>query len=181
MDVTALKTLSARPDDELVREVLAGKCEAYADLVRRYERIVHAAAWAIVRNHHAAQDVAQETFIKAHRGLASLRRPKTFGPWLITIARRTATDLARGKKHPIPVPDLPDVPSPEESAETDSAFVLSALERLPDHEQQVLLLRYFDELPVAGIAALLGSSVGTITKRLSRGLSHLREQLKETP
>jgi RNA polymerase sigma-70 factor (ECF subfamily) len=53
--------------------------------------------------------------------------------------------------------------------------------RLPDHEQQVILLRYFEDLSVADIATQLGSPIGTVTKRLSRGLSRLRDRLKEMP
>ena len=77
------------------------------------------------------------------------------------------------------VPTLPDTPSIEVPAEEDAAQVLAELARLPDHEQQVLLLRYFDDLPVADIAAFLRRPIGTVTKQLSRALTRLRDRLKE--
>jgi RNA polymerase sigma-70 factor, ECF subfamily len=172
---------SVQPDDHLIREVLAGRRDAYADLVRRYERHVHAAAWAILRDHQAAEDVTQETFIKAYNKLSTLRTARRFGPWLLTIVRRTATDRARTKNRLVLVAALPDMPSLDAPAEEDAALVLLALARIPDREQQVLLLRYFDGLAVADIAALLGCPVGTVTKQLSRAVARLRDRLKEIP
>jgi RNA polymerase sigma factor (sigma-70 family) len=63
----------------------------------------------------------------------------------------------------------------------DAARILSALAHIPDHEQQVLLLRYFDDLAVADIAARLGCAVGTVTKKISRALTRLRDHLQERP
>jgi RNA polymerase sigma factor (sigma-70 family) len=76
---------------------------------------------------------------------------------------------------------MADAPSLGVTPEEDSASLLAALARLPARQQQVLLLRYFEDLPVAEIANRLGSPVGTVTKQLSRGLLRLREQLKEKP
>jgi RNA polymerase sigma-70 factor (ECF subfamily) len=167
-------------DGDLIDEVLAGNRGAYADLVRRYERHVHAAAWGVLRDHHTAQDVTQETFIKAYEKLGALRKRHTFGVWILKIARRRAIDLARGKKRFVFVSVMPDIPTPEVFAKEDAARILAAMARLPEREQQVLLFRYFNDLSMADIAATLGRPVGTITKRLSRALVRLRDRLKET-
>jgi RNA polymerase sigma-70 factor (ECF subfamily) len=180
MDMQSFEDHSEQPDDHLIRAVLAGNRDAYADLVRRYGRQVHAAAWAILRNHQAAEDLTQETFIKAYDKLTTLRAPGGFGPWLLTIVRRKATDCARRKRRLVFVPTVPDMQWLDVPAEEDAALVLSALARIPDREQQVVLLRYFDDLAVADIAALLGRPVGTVTKQLSRALTRLRNLLKET-
>jgi RNA polymerase sigma-70 factor, ECF subfamily len=181
MDVTSVESHSLQPDDHLIREVLAGRRDAYADLVRRYERHAHVAAWTILRDHQAAEDVTQESFVKAYYKLNALRTPGTFGAWLLTIVRRTAADYARSKKRLVFVPSLPDRPLLDLPDEDEAAFLLSALARIPDREQQVLLLRYFDGLAVADIAARLSRPVGTVTKQLSRAVAHLRERLKEIP
>jgi RNA polymerase sigma-70 factor (ECF subfamily) len=170
-----------RSDDQLIREVLAGQRDAYAVLVQRYERHLHAAAWAILRDHHAAEDVTQETLIKAYSKLSTLRRGRSFGPWLLAIVRRGATDRARSKSRRILVAVPPEMPSVEAPAEEDAALVLSALGRIPEREQQVLLLRYFDGLAVAGIATRLGCPVGTVTKRITRALGRLRDRVREMP
>ena len=90
---------------------------------------------------------------------------------------------ARGKKSPrirssISLIRLRSIRPPK--MEDDAALILSAPRGIPDREQQVLLLRYFDDLAVADIAALLGCPVGTVTKQLSRALARLRDRLKET-
>ena len=175
------QTRTERSDDDLVREVLTGNREAYADLVRRYERQVHAVVWAIVRNHQIAEDMAQEAFIKAYGKLATLREQGKFGAWLLLIARRTATDFVRNKDRLVIVPTVREIPASPSPAEEDATVVLSALTRIPDREQQVLFLRYFDDLAVADIAHILGCPVGTVTKSISRALSRLRDYLKEKP
>jgi RNA polymerase sigma-70 factor (ECF subfamily) len=176
-----LEVQIAPSDEQLIRQILAGDRDAYAKLVRRYERHAHAAAWMILRDHHAAQDVTQDAFVKAYRQLGELRTPPTFGIWLLTIVRRTAIDAVRGRQRLTFVPQVPDSPTPTSPAEADAAAILAAATKLPDHEQQVLLLRYFDNLSVADIAVRLGRPVGTVTKQLSRALSRLRGLLEETP
>lgn len=179
--MASLESQSVQSDEHLIGEVLAGRRDAYADLVRRYEGHVHAAAWTILRDHQAAEDATQESFVKAYCNLATLRTPRTFAPWLLTIVRRTATDLARNKNRLALVRALPETQSVDSPEDEDAALVLSALAHIPDHEQQVLLLRYFDDLAVADIAARLDCAVGTITKRISRALTRLRDRLKERP
>jgi RNA polymerase sigma-70 factor (ECF subfamily) len=78
------------------------------------------------------------------------------------------------------VPTVPEMPTFDAPAEEDAAAILAAVARLRTHEQQVLLLRYVDGLAVADIAVRLGRPVGTVTKQLSRALSHLRKHFKET-
>ncbi len=100
MVVTYLETNSVQPDHLLVNEVLAGQRDVYAHIVHRYERHDHAAAWAILGDHQTTEDVTQETFVKAYNKLNTLR----FSLRLMTIARRTATDLARSRSRLILVP-----------------------------------------------------------------------------
>ena len=77
-------------DAQLVQEILTGHKEAFALLVRRYERSVRAAALSIVKKPHVADDIAQEAFVRVWQQLPTLRNPKVFGPWLMKITRRCA-------------------------------------------------------------------------------------------
>jgi RNA polymerase sigma-70 factor, ECF subfamily len=167
-----------KSDDSLIGDVLAGGREAYSELVRRYERQVHAVAWSVLRDHHAAEDVTQESFIKAFCKLSTLRAPGKFGDWLLSIARRRAIDLARGERLVIPGNAMADIASFDRSSDEDAAYVLAEVARLPSHEQQVVMFRYFDGLSVMDIASILSRPVGTITKQLSRALARLRDRLK---
>ncbi|HIJ74578.1 MAG TPA: RNA polymerase sigma factor [Candidatus Hydrogenedentes bacterium] len=82
-------------DRRLIRQVLAGRRESFGVLVERYLHVVHALAYAQTGNHADAEDVVQETFIKAFQSLSSLRDTGRFPAWLTTIARRICYGLQR--------------------------------------------------------------------------------------
>jgi RNA polymerase sigma-70 factor (ECF subfamily) len=84
-------------DDEIVEAVLDGQRGAFAALVARYERAVRAVALHVVGDVHTAHDVTQDAFVKAYENLGRLRRGASFGPWLLTIARRVALDAVRSR------------------------------------------------------------------------------------
>ena len=120
-------------DAALVKSTLAGDRASYAELVRRYERSVQSAAWVVVRDVHLAQDVAQDAFLMAYRGLGSLANPDAFGPWVLTIARRRAAAMWRVKVVPAKVGEMPEVAVEGTEVEEASAL-LAAVARLPEHE-----------------------------------------------
>ena len=86
-----------RTDAELVNAVLEGEKQAFAVLVKRYERTVRAVALDVLADYHLASDVSQEAFIKSYEQLSKLRKPVAFGPWLMKIAHRCALNSARQK------------------------------------------------------------------------------------
>jgi RNA polymerase sigma-70 factor (ECF subfamily) len=165
-------------DAELVEAVLGGNRAAFAVLVERYERAVVGVALVILRDHHAAEDVAQEAFVTAYQRLGTLRDGKRFAPWLLATARRRAIDICRKRSkrrlQMIPVDSIADVDCRlDQKVEEVSA----AIGRLPEGQQRVILHRYGDGLSVREIAEATGSPVGTVTKYLSRAHARLRKLL----
>lgn len=168
-------------DAELVEEILAGNKEAFALLVRRYERLVRAAALSIVRRPHAADDVAQEAFVRAWEQLPRLRNPKVFGMWLIQITRRCAIDSLK-EQQSLRFSDGLDLQAAHErNGELDekNQYLLETVQTLPETERQVVMLRYFGPHSVSELAAVLNRSVGTVTKQLSRAHRRLKQRLRE--
>ncbi len=169
-------------DAELVRAVLAGEKQAFAVLVKRYERAVRAVALDVVGDHHSAADVSQDAFVNAYEHLAGLRSPEAFGPWLMKITRRCAFHLSHRKPNEIQL----ETAVPEEIEDCDgrlgedSQRLLSAIVRLPEAEKQVVMLRYFSDNTVNDIARMLDRSVGTVTKQLSRARIRLRTMLERS-
>lgn len=169
-------------DAELVRAVLDGEKQAFAVLVKRYEKPVRAVAMNVLGDHHVAADVSQEAFVKAYKHLAGLRRPRAFGPWLMKITRRCAFQSARRKSNPVQM----EMRMTGKKEDCDGRFdedkqrLLSAIVRLPKTEQQVVMLRYFSDNTVGDVAGILGRSVGTVTKQLSRARFHLRTLLERS-
>lgn len=169
-------------DAELVTAVLAGDREAFAGLVERYERAVRATALALVRDHHVAQDIAQDTFLAAYAKLGTLRDGAAFGSWLLRIVRRRALEAVRRQPRDRTL-EAVDTEAPAGSdgrLEDDSRRLLSAVMRLPEGERTLVMLHYFDGEKVADIAQASGRPVGTVTGLLSRARDRLRRWLKES-
>ncbi len=171
-----------QPDAELVNAVLNGDKQAFGVLVKRYERPVRAVALDVLGDFHFATDVSQDSFILAYEKLAGLRKPAAFGPWLMKITRRCALDCVRRNRDEAPVE--PVVPSPSHNRngrlDEDKQWLLSGVIKLPKGERQVIMLRYFSGHTVKEVADILGRSVGTVTKQLSRAHKRLRTTLERS-
>jgi RNA polymerase sigma-70 factor (ECF subfamily) len=169
-------------DCELIKAVLEGKKEAFADLVSRYERTVRAIAINILGDHHSVQDAVQDAFVAGYLNLSMLRNRDSFGPWLMKIAHRCALDWAnrRPKMAPLETSPASATEKPNGQLDEDSDGLLSAVVKLPEAERQVVMLRYFAEHNVKEVAEIVGRSIGTVTKQLSRAHKRLRKVLKES-
>lgn len=169
-------------DAELVNAVLDGEKQAFAVLVKRYERPVRAVAMDVLGDYHSAADVSQEAFVKAYYQMARLRKPEAFGPWLMKITRRCALDSARRKaKEPrLEIKAAAVIENPDGQLDEDKQRLLAVVIKLPKVEKQVVMLRYFGDNSVKDVAKIVGRSVGTVTKQLSRAHKRLRNVLSET-
>jgi RNA polymerase sigma-70 factor (ECF subfamily) len=170
-----------RADVELVNSCLNGEKAAFEVLVRRYERSVKASAMAVMGNRGMELDAAQEAFIKAYKKLPLLRKKEVFGPWLLKITRRCAMDIASQRTKQKPFDTALDYPAESKDSELDEEKqqLLAAVMKLPKSEQQVVMLKYFSSHSVKEVAEILGRSVGTVTKQLSRAHRRLRKLLRE--
>ena len=169
-------------DAELVQETLAGNKQAFALLVRRHERSVRATATYVVKSTHAADDIAQEAFVRTWQQLPKLRNPNVFGPWLMTITRRCALESVRRKQVVNYTDNLDHLAAHERNGQLDEKkqHLLESIQKLPKAERQVIMLRYFGRHSVKDLAAIAGRSVGTVTKQLSRAHKRLKKRLQES-
>jgi RNA polymerase sigma-70 factor (ECF subfamily) len=184
------KTRSLESDAELVARCRAAPevGEAFRRLVDRYRGMVMSCACSILRDRHEAEDVAQDTFVKAYAALASLRDPAGFCPWLMTIARNTALTRA-SKKAPVSmdpnaraddhrdVASSADDPATAVSRRELHALVLSELDSIPDHYRRAIYFRYLKGYSCREIAQIEGKEIGVVTSRLTRATAILREKL----
>ena len=169
-------------DAELVKAVLNGEKHVFAELVKRYERPVRAVALDILGDYHSASDVSQDAFIKAYERLPGLRKPESFGPWLMQIIRRCALDSVRRrpKEARLDTTISAAIENPNGRLDEDKQRLLAAIVKLPKAEKQVVMLRYFGSNSVNDVAEILGRSTGTVTKQLSRARTHLRKILERS-
>lgn len=169
------------PDAGVVERVLDGDREAYAVLVERYQRSVHSVALSILGDFQAAEDATQEAFVTAFEKLGNLRKPERFGPWLLRIVRHKSLDVVRRRKATVPLEQVEEVAADtvDPALSEASARLLAEVQRLPERERQVVMLRHFDGHSAKETAMHLGQAVGTVTKTLSRAHARLRKRLQE--
>lgn len=188
----AQPTAAIDPDRAAVEEARAGDSGAFEALVLRYQaRIVNYAS-AMVHDAGAAEDVAQETFVRAWRGLGRFRGESAFKTWLYRIATNVArTHLDRRGRHARigdrslddetePLQGA-DVPSPAPDAETSLVRreeIDRALAELPDELRVALVLRDVEGLDYKEIAGVTGAPIGTVESRIFRARRRLRTLLR---
>ncbi len=169
-------------DTELVKAVLGGERSAFAELVRRYERAVRGVALSVLGDSHAAEDVAQDCFVIAYEKLAELRKPEAFGYWVLKIARREAISRSRSRVKMASLEESKIAAAKDRDGQLDEDLqeVLAAVMKLPGHERQVVMLKYFNGRSTRQIAQMTGRAIGTVSKQLSRAHKRLRRILKGT-
>jgi len=176
---------SARRERDLVRDAQTGSTEALEDLFRRHWPRAHRAAYLIVHDSAAAEDIAQEAFLSAMRALHRFDRRRPFGPWLHRIVVNRAIDFARARTLRSELGDdarLDHVGEPDRRPAAYSDELMKALAALPPDRRAVVVLRYVLDFTPGEIAQALDLPRGTVNSRLRRGLDALEHLLEvETP
>jgi RNA polymerase sigma-70 factor, ECF subfamily len=166
-------------DASLVRAARRGSEEAVEALFRRHWRHAHRAAYLIVRDDAAAEDIAQEGFLAALRALDRFDRRRPFRPWLHRIVVNRAIDHARARtlRREVGEEGLPDPVAPQSPSGIDPDLS-SALADLDPEQRAAVVLRYLLDYTPGEIARMLDVPRGTVNSRLRRGLDHLAEALE---
>ena len=178
-----------REDDvQLIRKVLLGDDAAFGILVGKYQKSIHALACRKISDFHYAEEIMQDTFLRAYKKLPTLKNPNQFAGWLHVIANRLCIDWMRSQKSVMQSLEDTPVEEIEEAAYTHHvseqwetertkschALVKKLLEKLPENERTVVTLYYLDELSTKEIGQFMGVSVNTITSRLHRARKRLQ-------
>jgi RNA polymerase sigma-70 factor (ECF subfamily) len=171
-------------DATLVGRVLAGDAESFRPLVERYQDAVFGVALSVTGSAADAEDVAQETFVRAHQSLDTLRKPDSFGSWLCQIARSTSRrhlrgDARRRKRHAALAGSRGTAPGPDELAAHRElrGQVMDALCRLSQAIREAATLFYIDGYTTTDISRFTGRPVGTVKRRLHDARKQLRKEL----
>ena len=162
----------------LVKAAQRGSSEAFAELFRRHWPRAHRAAWLVVHDATAAEDVAQEAFLSAVRALDRFDRRRPFGPWLHRIVVNRAIDYARARELRREVADAGIEPAAMDHADAPGEDVLAALAALPPDQRAVIVMRHLLGFTPGEIASALGLARGTVNSRLRRGLDGLQEAVE---
>lgn len=168
--------LPARRERSLVRAAQRGSATALGELYRAHWRRAHRAAYLIVHDAAAAEDVAQDAFLAAVDALDRFDRRRPFAPWLHRIVANRAIDWARREALRRRVDGAAD-PEPSAAPKGLGEDVMEALAELPAEQRAVVVLRHLLEYTPGEIATMLELPRGTVNSRLRRALDSLGTRL----
>ena len=173
--------MTGETDRYYVERCLDGHRDDFRHLVLRYQKPLLAGIRCRQARRDEAEDAAQEAFVRAFAGLATLRKPDSFFSWLLGIAYRVLLERAdRERRERAALAQMaaeaPGVQAGTESWSGDAALE-AALAALPDPFREVVLLRYYGGCSCSEVAERLGIPIGTVTKRLSRAYEEMRQTL----
>ena len=177
-------------DAQLIQRVLEGDDTAFSVLVRKYQKSVHALAWRKIGDFHIAEDITQETFLKAYQKLSTLKEPQSFAGWLYVIAANYCSTWHRKKR--LWTQSLENTNSAALERTTYSGYIVAENERvametkrevvkklfakLQESERTVITLYYLGEMNYEEISKFLGVSVGTVKTRIYRARQRLKKE-----
>lgn len=177
-----------QPDElKLIEEFNNGNEQAYNQLVLRYKEKIYWIVRRMIPDHDDADDVTQNVFIKAYQSLHSFKGESSFYTWIYRIAINLSLNEIRRKKirktfsidediHQIQSNDAQPLEQLERSERTK--LIQKAIDRLPDKQKKVFLLRYFEELPYEEIAKILKTSVGGLKANYFHAVKKIGEYIK---
>ncbi|HWJ51988.1 MAG TPA: sigma-70 family RNA polymerase sigma factor, partial [Propionibacteriaceae bacterium] len=169
-------------DAHLVQRFCTGDRDALAEIYRQFARPVWGVAMTVLHDRQLAEDSVTETFLRAWRAARSFDPERPLGPWLFTLARRSAIDMQRREFRPTRGGHAPEedgvAEMPDISAAWEAWEVRSAVSELPAEEQAVVRLAHLDGLTHAEIANELQVPLGTVKSRSHRAHRRLAERLR---
>ena len=177
-------------DVELVHRILDGDDSAFSELVKKYQKPVHALVWRKIGDFHIAEEITQDTFLKAYQKLPTLKKPQRFTSWLYVIAANNCKMWLRKKR--LQTQSIEETDSTQLEKATYSRYVIEEneqtiaeakrevvkrlLAKLQESDRTVITLHYFGDMSAADIGAFLGVSVNTIKSRLRRAQQRLKQE-----
>jgi len=193
----ASQGIAGASDQDVIKWALEGHEPAYRELIRRYQRPIFSLIYRMVRDRELAEDLAQETFIKALNALDTYRPEFKFSSWLFKIANNAAIDHLRKKElHTLSLEGAPDAPAGDREGqplqiadrtetphdEFEAKELGSAIERaigaLRPEYRQCILLRHVEGRPYEEISEITGLPLGTVKTFIHRARAQLKEALE---
>ena len=171
---------------QLVKQALCGDEGAFITITRKYSKMVYGVAYSMLRDHHLAEDVSQEVFLRAYLFLPELRDPDKLGSWLYSIDRQVCSRFARRLKQAEPLNDeqVINTISPESIEEQvicneRRREVWTALANLSEGNRQVVVLHYMGDYSTGEIGRILNVSTDAVKSRLRRARRSLEQEMMQ--
>ncbi len=174
-------------DEEILRRVLAGEREAFAEWVRLHQNGLFSKIYRWVQDRELAEEITQEVFLKAYRNLSRFRGESKFSTWLFQIALNRCRDFwraqGRGPGDLLPLEEFRSpaagTPASDEAVarRQDAERLRRAMAELPEKYREALMMRFMEDMSCQEIAEATGQGLSNVKMRLVRGLDMLRKRL----
>ena len=174
---------AADTDERLVERFKRGDESAFDELVHRHRERIYRAAWRVAGNHAEADDLAQESFLRAYRSLSGFRGESRFLTWMMRILMNVAwSRRAAGRRVTVPLEEARHVGAGEGAGESAlRRQVREAVEKLPPRQRQVLVLKVYEGMKFTEVAETMEISVGTAKATFFQAVRGLRRRLAVPP
>lgn len=176
-----MNSLSARDFSELIALAQAGKQEALADIYEAYFMRVYRFVYYRVSHKETAEDLTEDTFVKAFAGIKTLQTSAAFEGWLFQIARNLVIDYYRKKKQFVPLDTIENTLEYDTNVvdiinlQIEQSILIKLLKELNDEQQSVIKMKFMEDLDNSTIAKLLNKSEGAIRVIQHRAIAKLKE------
>ncbi|MGL4107549.1 sigma-70 family RNA polymerase sigma factor [Clostridium sp. LP20] len=167
--------------EEDVREAINGDDNAFMKLINECKEQLYRTAYAYVKDEEMSLDIVQETVCKAYTSIHKLREAKLFNTWIIRIAINISTDFYKRKSKVVYIEqeELLSIMGSTKNQEDERLYLLEVIDKMDEKHKKVIILKYFDDLTIQDISKVLDIPIGTVKTHLNKGLSFLREYMKE--
>lgn len=165
---------------DLVARARAGSRDASAELVRRHWRLAWSRGYAVTGRAALADDIAQDSMVRALAQLNELADPAAFSGWVARIATRLGLDALRAERRLVDLEQMPEQPVEWIGAHGEAADLRRAIAGLSEDRRVVVVLRFWLDLTPSEIAETLAVPVGTVNSRIARALGQMRAALGES-
>ena len=173
-------------EHKIIRRVLDGDVKAFEEIVIIFQDMVYTLAYRVVKNHEIAQEVAQDVFIKVFQSLNKFNKKSKLSTWIYRITYNLSINSYRSQKRQLVTTEIdsntnsgysPDALT-EMSNEEKRQVINKSILLLPETEKIIITLYYYEELPVAEIAEIVGISTQNVKVKLFRSRKKLYNELK---
>lgn len=154
--------------------------DKFCEYIRLYEKAMYSLAFSIVRNESDAGEIISESIYRAYKNIDTLKNEDAFKAWILRIVHNTAIEMIRKNAKMIPTDELPETADDSERVDLATKIALrDAVESLTQPYRTVVVLFYYENLPVSAISQITNTNMITVRTQLSRARKMLRNILKE--
>ncbi len=166
-------------DDQIIKYILTGDMKYLSLLINKYEIFAYKYAYSLLYNHHEAEDIVSESFLKAYEKLDKYNIGTSFKNWFLKIVHNKCIDFLRANKRLVFTEDNNSYEESSENIIINKTIISQALDKLSHDMRAIIVLRYYYSLDYKEICEILDIPIGTLSSRLNRGLKNMRKLIEE--